>query len=91
MSRIPPFRHRVRTTQPMLRASQSRLSGGAWTALRARYLMQHPMCERCGAAADHVHHVQPRCVAPHLKLCWDNLMSVCKACHNAIHSQNKDL
>ncbi|HEY9570460.1 MAG TPA: HNH endonuclease [Metalysinibacillus sp.] len=44
-------------------------------------------CKRYGktTTADTVHHVQPYETHAQLKLSSDNLISLCRACHNAMH------
>lgn len=48
------------------------------------------MCVRCKERgmiepATEVHHIQPRHVRPDLAFAPDNLMPLCKACHEAEH------
>jgi 5-methylcytosine-specific restriction protein A len=61
-----------------------------WQRVRARYLRDHPLCERCSGdgqdegrvvAATEVHHRVDRRVAPHLRLAWANLEALCEPCH----------
>ena len=61
--------------------------GRAWKKLRARFLLQHPLCQQCKcegrlAAAEEVHHILP------LANCGtnddSNLMALCKSCHSRI-------
>ena len=61
--------------------------GWQWSRVRARWLMQHPTCAKCGLAAQHVHHMVPRVVAPERTLDYTNLMSLCEACHLEIHRE----
>lgn len=67
--------------------------GHQWEKIRNRYIMQHPLCERCLAEgrstlATIVHHKLPvRRGGTHAE---DNLMSVCASCHNKIHSEMGD-
>ena len=67
-----------------------------WLTLRRRKLTAQPLCEICAAAgkvtpATEVHHVRPVESAPtfadreRLAYDWDNLQSLCHACHKAAH------
>ena len=70
-----------------------KIYGHQWEKIRNRYIMQHPLCERCLAEgrstlATIVHHKLPvRRGGTHAE---DNLMSVCASCHNKIHSAMGD-
>lgn len=60
--------------------------GWDWTQLSKRYRTENPFCQVCYdkgklTGVDHVHHIQPIKDAPQLRLDWNNLQSVCKACH----------
>lgn len=68
----------------------------AWKELRNNYFDEHPLCEVCEAhgvvtAAEHVHHRKPFLSGADdierfaLLLDWNNLMSVCRICHEALH------
>lgn len=63
-----------------------------WRKVRAMKLRRNPLCERCEARgklkeARIVHHIVPiaRGGAIHD---MDNLMSVCRSCHDVLHSVN---
>ena len=61
--------------------------GRAWKKLRARFLLLHPLCERCKsegrlAAAEEVHHILP--LASGGTNNEGNLMALCKSCHSKI-------
>jgi 5-methylcytosine-specific restriction protein A len=69
-----------------------------WHDLRDHYIQHHPLCERCleqgrTVPAEHVHHVIPfltgNTKADRMKLLLDedNLMSLCRSCHKAIHRE----
>lgn len=68
-----------------------------WRKLRERKLLDMPFCERCGLEAlvptEDIHHITPISTGTTLlemqTLCYDyaNLMSVCRACHRAIHQE----
>lgn len=63
-----------------------------WRRLSERYRAQHPLCERCESlgvvrAASEVHHVIPIDVNPSLRLDPDNLMAVCRECHEALEGK----
>ena len=60
-----------------------------WRRLSERKRKLDPLCEHCEKQgvtrpADHVHHIVPIRTAPHLRLEWSNLMSVCKSCHEEL-------
>ena len=70
-----------------------------WKKCRRKYLLIHPVCERCEKAgritkADHVHHRIPLDVHsygdPMLSLNFDNLEALCFNCHQAEHHRNAD-
>lgn len=60
-----------------------------WRKLSERFRKQYPLCQPCikkgkiTPVAD-VHHIKPVRDFPELRLNWDNLMSVCRACHKEI-------
>ena len=67
-----------------------------WKELRNNYYDTHPLCEVCNAhgmiiAAEEVHHKTPFLSGEtnedkvNLLLDYENLMSVCKQCHTALH------
>ena len=61
--------------------------GRAWKKLRARFLLQHPLCELCRSegrltAAEEVHHVLPLANGGTNE--EGNLMALCKSCHSKI-------
>lgn len=71
-----------------------------WRNLRASYLMQHPLCERCLqkeiiSPAIEVHHIIPISTfddelrQKDLLLDGNNLMALCKECHHTIHKNKK--
>ena len=71
-----------------------------WRKLRDKYLMMHPLCERCLAndeynASEEVHHKKPLSRATsetnlkYLGFDWGNLQALCKHCHHEIHKRMK--
>ena len=67
-----------------------------WRKLREVYMHEHPLCERClekGSLvpAEDIHHIRSPFkggeVNYGLLLDHDNLMAVCKKCHQEIHNQ----
>ena len=61
--------------------------GGAWPAIRKRFITAHPLCEVCKregriTAAAEVHHIVP--LADGGTHDPTNLMALCKACHSRI-------
>lgn len=67
--------------------------GRAWKRIRDRYAAEHPLCERCleegrMTPVDEVHHIIPiNQGGTHSR---DNLMSLCRSCHNKIHREIGD-
>ena len=67
--------------------------GRAWKRIRDRYVQEHPFCERCFeegrmTPVEEVHHIIPvKEGGTHAK---ENLMSLCKSCHNKIHIERGD-
>ena len=71
-----------------------------WRKLRASYLMNHPLCERCQSQgtvreASDVHHkvsfmsTDDQIERESLAYDYDNLESLCRECHNEIHNKKK--
>ena len=58
-----------------------------WRNTRAQKLQMDPLCEDCITIHDRstqavdVHHIKKIIDAPELRLAMDNLMSLCKPCH----------
>lgn len=68
----------------------------AWRKMRDTYLHEHPICEECLkkgkiTPAEDIHHKKSPFkggdINYGLLLDYDNLMAVCKKCHQAIHNQ----
>lgn len=67
--------------------------GRAWKRIRDKYVQSHPLCERClkegrMTPVEEVHHILP--VSQGGRHTQDNLMSLCKSCHNKIHRELGD-
>lgn len=67
--------------------------GNNWRRIRALYIKQHPLCERCLqegriTPVEEVHHILP--VKQGGSNSFTNLMSVCKSCHTKIHQELGD-
>lgn len=65
----------------------------AWKRIRDRYVREHPLCEMCEVdgrltPTDEVHHILP--VSQGGTHDRNNLMSLCKSCHNKIHLELGD-
>jgi 5-methylcytosine-specific restriction endonuclease McrA len=58
-----------------------------WRLLRDEKLKANPECELCGKKAVDVHHRVP-VKAGGKFFDIDNLISLCRGCHNEIHSKN---
>jgi len=66
-----------------------------WQKLRKLYLKHNPLCERCKrlgrtTPADTVHHKRSVKEYPELRLTWDNLMSLCRNCHEIVEGRKQD-
>jgi len=68
----------------------------AWRKMRDTYLHEHPICEECLkkgkiTPAEDIHHKKSPFKGGEINygllLDYDNLMAVCKKCHQAIHNQ----
>lgn len=65
-----------------------------WVRLRRMKLNEQPLCEECYSQgiteqAVEVHHIMSIAEYPLLRLDMDNLMSLCKMCHERITGKNK--
>lgn len=63
-------------------SAASRGYDAEWSKLRFRFLHHNPHCCVCGAKASHVDHKKSVREAPHLRLEWSNLRSMCGPCHS---------
>lgn len=54
-----------------------------WSAIRARFLEEHPRCAQCGARAEIVHHIVPKRDGGGDD--DDNLVALCRSCHAKTH------
>lgn len=68
----------------------------AWRKMRDTYLHEHPICEECLkkgkiTPAEDIHHKKSPFKGGEINygllLDYDNLMAVCKKCHQLIHNQ----
>lgn len=62
--------------------------GSRWQKVRARYVREHPYCEMCFregkmTPVQEVHHIVP--ISQGGTNEPDNLMSLCRSCHEKIH------
>lgn len=67
--------------------------GRAWKRIRDRHITLHPLCEMCLkedmlTPAQEVHHILP--ISKGGTHSQDNLMSLCRSCHNKIHIEMGD-
>ena len=67
--------------------------GRAWKRIRDKYVSLHPLCEQCLkegrlTPVEEVHHILP--VSKGGRHTQENLMSLCKSCHNKIHHEMGD-
>ena len=67
--------------------------GRVWKRIRDKYVLSHPICERCLekgvlVPTEEVHHKLPLSQGgTHDK---NNLIALCKECHARIHAENGD-
>jgi len=69
-----------------------------WKKLRAYKIMQNPVCELCQAKgitkqteeAHHIVFININNPDPDMIYDYENLMSVCKTCHCAIHNNKRN-
>jgi 5-methylcytosine-specific restriction protein A len=66
--------------------------GSDWRKVRSEYLATHPLCELCAAdgrtvPAVLVHHLKP--LSDGGTNDWDNLQSLCQACHSRLHASER--
>ena len=85
---IPRFDGRAKLKA--FHAPGTRLTGQRWTDLRNAYLRMNPACETCGRPGEEVHHVIPRQQRPDLVYDRNNLRTLCKSCHLAVHGFGPD-
>lgn len=62
-----------------------------WQRLRRTKILNDPLCEMClknndVKKAEIIHHIKDGQLFKELFFDYDNLMSVCRSCHNKIHS-----
>ena len=57
-----------------------------WQKLSKLKRQEHPLCEYCGTAGSQVHHIQGLAERPDLAYDWDNLATVCTACHSKLEA-----
>lgn len=67
--------------------------GVEWKRVRTRYVKAHPLCEQCLkdgrlTPVDEVHHILP--LSRGGTNATDNLMSLCRSCHNKAHIELGD-
>lgn len=74
----------------------------SWRNLRALYLSEHTLCERClnqgkTTLAEDIHHIRSPFDLEYSEIQrynmfynYNNLMSLCKKCHGEIHAQQQN-
>lgn len=67
---------------------------GKWPKVRAAYLAEHPDCQACGRTAKQsgpieVHHVEPFHDDPSKELDPQNLIALCRRCHELLGHLDK--
>ena len=62
-------------------------SSKAWRDVRQMVIQRHPICQWCGKQpASEGHHIAPVAECPELALVADNVLAVCKECHELVES-----
>ena len=75
---IPPPARRERGS------TTARGYGWDWQKVSMRYRKRHPVCEDCERAwSEEVHHKQKQRIHKDVRLSDDNLLALCKSCHEA--------
>lgn len=92
--RCKPEIAREYDSTPARQESAAFYKSKSWTQLRNEYISEHPLCVRCLAygkltAGKIVDHKRPRSERPDLELEWDNLQTMCHACHNIKTAEDK--
>lgn len=80
--------HRAEDRKQSRSPNDAFYSSRPWKASRRRQLHDHPLCDRCGWLADSVHHVVP-IEDGGARRDPENLVSVCRSCHSAIHREGE--
>lgn len=75
------------------RAGYNKRYGSRWKKVRKLYAESHPFCEKClergvPVPVEEVHHIVP--TARGGDDSFENLMSLCRSCHNKIHRELGD-
>ena len=73
--------------------SSGKRYGRSWRKIRKRYVRMHPLCEMClkegkSTLVEEVHHIVPLSEGGNHE--ENNLMSLCKSCHEKIHRDRGD-
>ncbi len=79
---------------PHQKTTAERGYGNDWRKLSEYKRTADPLCEECLKSdkvveARHVHHIKPIKNHPHLRLHWDNLISVCIECHERLEAEQE--
>lgn len=69
-------------------------NSGAWVKTSQAYKRhKFGLCEKCGKLGEEVHHIIPLSPSnindPQITLNWDNLMLLCRSCHELIEGKAK--
>lgn len=86
----------TRRNDPALAEAKRIRSSARWIKVQRLFITEHPLCQ--DPFGDHrrrgttetgrqVHHVKPLATHPHLAYDFDNLMSVCTACHSKLEAE----
>jgi len=74
----------------MKKQTISSLKKYAWKLCSEYIRMKHPVCQICNRAeSDDAHHVIPRKKSNYLYFSENNLIAVCRSCHNKLHPVNR--
>jgi hypothetical protein len=82
-----PLKQELRVVEHPHEHAHAEPRSGKWPGVRAKYLAEHPNCEACGRDKSHeleVHHCVPFSKDSSLELSPDNLITLCRDCHELI-------
>lgn len=79
-----PFEERNRSARLIENGTHC---GWKWRKFRNQLLQRQPLCNRCTALGEEVHHIVPRHIAPERMYDVGNCEVLCKACHEKHHGR----
>lgn len=71
-----------------MRPHQYKYASISWS--KSIKFLDNKMCKNCDSTKNlHAHHIKPKTIFPKLSLKLDNGITLCKSCHNKIHSRKE--